>query len=147
MNTVIMQMRWCSLLWKTLIWSAWKFSWPLFGAQIDFHVRSTGVCVKHRSYLSRRTRPAVVYFFQASALFSIANAKLWPVLAIFGYLLTFWSPFTSLNSVVVPQNWQIWGMVWKILFFFKRPKDLTEAQLIPAQLVKREGWPVLDRDD
>ena len=27
----------------------------------------------------------------------------------------------------------------KYFFFIKLPKDLTEAQLIPAQLVKREG--------
>ena len=56
----------------------------------------------------------MAYFFQAGAPFSIENAKLWPVLAMFSYFVTnlgtFGAPFTGLDSVVVPKNQQIWGM-------------------------------------
>ena len=65
----------------------------------------------HSSYLSRPPRPAVVYFFQGIAPFSIENAKFWPFLAILSrtYALS-GAPLTGLYSAVVPQNWQIWGM-------------------------------------
>ena len=43
--------------------------------------------------------------FQAGALFSIENAKFWPVSVILLQIYTFFGAlFTGLNSAVVPQN-------------------------------------------
>ena len=67
--------------------------------------------VRHISWYKS---PAVMYFFQAGALFSIEYTKLWPVLAILSRIYAnFWfgAPFTGLNIAVVPQNWQISSMV------------------------------------
>ena len=58
------------------------------------------------------TQPDVAYFFRAGVLFSIENAKFWPILTNLGYfvanLRTFWC--TGLNNVAVYQNGQISGM-------------------------------------
>ena len=45
----------------------------------------------------------MVYFFQATVLFSIVNAKFWPILAHFG---SFWCIFTGVNNAVVYQSRQ-----------------------------------------
>ena len=53
----------------------------------------------------------MVYFFQASATFSIENAKFWPFLVILSQIYAlFGATFTGLNNEVVPKNGQILGM-------------------------------------
>ena len=57
-------------------------------------------------------------FFQASILFSITNAKCWPILTHFGLFglfflansCTFWCNITGLNGAVANQYWQNWGL-------------------------------------
>ena len=38
-------------------------------------------------YLSQLSQPAAICFFKASVLFSIENAKIWPIFANFGYFV------------------------------------------------------------
>ena len=51
-----------------------------------------------------------MYFFQAGVLFSVKNAKFWPILANFNYLVASLRTFTGLNNVMVCQNLQISGV-------------------------------------
>ena len=51
------------------------------------------LCSRHSSYLSLPPLPAVVYFFQVSVLFSIENARLWPIKANFGSLSKIYTLF------------------------------------------------------
>ena len=73
--------------------------------------------MSHSWYLSRSSRPTLVYFFQASLRFAKRTLNfciIWPVTAIFGYfvanLRTFRCTFTGLDCVNVYRNWQITRM-------------------------------------
>ena len=57
----------------------------------------------------------MVYFFQAGALLAskaLSSGLFWPFFGILSRIYAlFGAPFTGLITVVVPQTWQIWGMV------------------------------------
>ena len=51
-----------------------------------------------------------MYFFQAGVLFSVKNAKFWPIFANFNNLVASLRTFTGLNNEMVCQNLQISGV-------------------------------------
>ena len=70
-------------------------------------------CSRHSSYLSLKPLPAVVYFFQVSVLFSIENARLWPI--NFGYLSKIYTLFFYKYEVWPKAIIFIFG-VWEIQY-------------------------------
>ena len=75
----------------------WQRAFHVFGSKGTVPAQIQKGPYWHSSYLSQPPRPAVVYFFQAGAPFSIENAKFW--LFFFTNLRTFWCPFYR------PEKW------------------------------------------
>ena len=77
----------------------WQRAFHVFGSKGTVPAQIQKGPYWHSSYLSQLPRPAVVYFFQAGAPFSIENAKFWLFLHKFTHFL-----------VPLLQAWIVW--VW-----------------------------------
>ena len=77
----------------------WQRAFHVFGSKGTVPAQIQKGPYWHSSYLSQPPRPAVVYFFQAGAPFSIENAKFWLFLHKFTHFL-----------VPLLQAWIVW--VW-----------------------------------
>ena len=79
------------------------------------------------------TQLAVVYFFRASVLFTIENAKFWPILTNLGCFVAnlrfFCILFTVLNNVAVYQNGQLSGMPATILVLYDDTTETTKIKI------------------
>ena len=100
------------------IFFKWKLWWWL-------HLALMLWTTEHSSYWLAQSALAVVYFLE--------NAKFW---TIWANLRTFWFTITGLNSAVVHQNWQIWGLVqakFKVFELILRLKVYNQEPLLQGQ--------------